>query len=296
MISIAQFINVMRLLKARKVEENSYYTGKDNPTFEIKGIYFRHSGKYFICTYNKEIPVEIREKAKEILGDKGNRGVHFWYGEIHTVLGLVTVVTMINNNYTQEYVNSIIDKVYQKLFKAYVVNKKINFKTSEYSIEKITVVLEKFHRITNPLLSKELKLINPNLYENKLKLWYDLENTSYGCITLKTDEYFINFKRKNKKWAFRYEDDENESIITHYYDPKEYKEEILFIRYYTKNENSDISTEYRLNLGLQTGSILDEDKKMNERLISQIEIDLVIQKIEQAIRNIEENIISQITI
>ncbi len=85
------------------------------PRFFVGDVVLQHSGSDYVFQNGREIPTEIMSKAMVELGEKYPGGDNFWCGEIHSVKGLLTLVSMFENRYSKKLVESLTRKTYQKL-------------------------------------------------------------------------------------------------------------------------------------------------------------------------------------
>lgn len=65
------------------------------PCFYVRGVEFYHSGSYYIVTGNQKVPDEIMNQAMAEFKETHPGKDNFWWGEIHTVRGILTLVAML---------------------------------------------------------------------------------------------------------------------------------------------------------------------------------------------------------
>ena len=81
--------------------------------FEIKGTYFVHVDDDYVLLREKRVPEEIMNRAIAELGERSPEKDHFLHGEIHSVKGLMTLVSMLDENYNKRMVEKLTNKTSQ---------------------------------------------------------------------------------------------------------------------------------------------------------------------------------------
>lgn len=117
-ISIYEFKTAMEELKAEYAGMTvGTRTQGPVPAYCVDGVIFLHSGSYYVVLRGRGVNPDAMNFAMEKLGEGYPGDKHFWYGEVHTVKGLITLVLFINNSYSDEQVNALMIKTYRRMLK-----------------------------------------------------------------------------------------------------------------------------------------------------------------------------------
>lgn len=85
------------------------------PCFNVAGTIFLHSGSYYIVQRGEIASEEVMNSAMAQLGEKHPGKDHFWWGEIHSIRGILTLAAMLDRKYSKELVDELTNETYKKL-------------------------------------------------------------------------------------------------------------------------------------------------------------------------------------
>lgn len=161
------------------------------PNFNVSGVDFIHSGSYYIVQRGHVAPDEIMNQAMAELGEKYPGGKHFWYGEIHSVRGLLTLSAMLENRYSKELVDKLVNETYQKLLDASFIKEVPAFPfhdTHSPKMETLFHLLAEYSNIVNPFADSRLSLAEPAQYLDTV----DISISDKPRLTMFSDSAHIN--------------------------------------------------------------------------------------------------------
>lgn len=146
MISSIEFRTAMKVFGTKENKTVDKYL---QPCYTIRGINF----SFFADTVTwlgDELPEEILEKAREILSNGNNQieDSHFENHTIYTVKGLLTIAALLENKYTKEYIENLLNQTYKRILK--IVNPG---KMPKDGLTKIQDMLDEFKKCVNPFES-----------------------------------------------------------------------------------------------------------------------------------------------
>lgn len=107
-ISIREFQVAMETCEATRLTDRkgSRYN-ISVPCFEVRGVEFLHSGSYYIVLRGNKVPEEIMNQAMAELGEKHPGGTNFWWGEIHSIRGILTLAAMLECRYSKKLIDEL---------------------------------------------------------------------------------------------------------------------------------------------------------------------------------------------
>lgn len=167
-ITIVEFRVAMETYHARRLADcdGTRYSIRV-PNFNVSGVDFIHSGSYYIVQRGHVAPYTIMEQAMAELGEKYPGGKHFWYGEIHSVRGLLTLSAMLEGRYSKEMVDKLVNETYQKLLDLSFVKEHPVFPFHDMhspKMETLFHLLTEYSNIVNPFADANLSLMEPIQY------------------------------------------------------------------------------------------------------------------------------------
>lgn len=112
-ISLKEFEVAMEVLGATKLydREMSKYDDILVPCFKVGGITLTYSGFGYVEPWGV-IPKNILSQAMAKFGEDYLGGFNFWCGTVHTIQGLVVLALLLENRYSKELTDNLIDKIY----------------------------------------------------------------------------------------------------------------------------------------------------------------------------------------
>ncbi|MDR0398067.1 MAG: hypothetical protein LBH36_02695 [Candidatus Nomurabacteria bacterium] len=191
-ISIKEFEITMRSLFTHRIKDRPGH--KTLPCFKVEGVTFTHSGTYYVV--QEGVPYWIYNAAMAIVGERGQGGDNFWSGEIHSVKGLIILVSLLKREYDQKFIDRLTNTIYKKLLKHALrdSNAPLCAVPVDLDLKKLQEVLAQYKDVVNPFGNDRISLAEPATYVDKVRLGieYDLSDNSYE-VSLATDIFNTNF-------------------------------------------------------------------------------------------------------
>lgn len=265
-ISTVEFQTAMETYGAKRLPDGTGSRYRINvPSFKVGETVFLHSGSYYIVQSGKYASNEIMEKAMAEFGEKKPGGSNFWYGEIHSIRGILTLAAMIENRYSKELVNKLTDETYQKFFDSSTGLKnteQIHFATTNQRLEEISKLIKEYSSLVNPFSSEEFKAKKPSEYLDKVSMEFFAEEdkTTLECSS---NSGGVQFANNPRGWSYfslfnNNPNDEKRGYteIVHYYckeSGKEKEDEVLYIHYRATDGYEEHPSNFDLRISLKTG-------------------------------------------
>ncbi len=272
-ISIKEFSTAMEVYGATRLPNHigSRYN-VSVPCFEINGIMFFHSGSYYIVNRNREVPERILNKAMAELGEEHPGGSNFWWGEVHSVRGMLTLASMLENKYDKNQVYKMTCEVYRKLLSHPKIQKNFEFPYRDTMFsDKFSYMhklVSEFDKKVNPFADSKLTMLSPEKYFSKVKVgiesFYDeFESVSLTlsstlnstCVSMNnsstgvtyTLSFDVKYKGRNRLGYL---------VLSHYYAPEKRSEpddEIIYLHYSPYNDYQAHPEDIDLRISLKSG-------------------------------------------
>lgn len=308
-ISIREFQVAMETFGAKRISDGvgSRYR-IPVPCFVVADFVFRHSGSYYIV---HNISSTIIEKAMFELNEKHPGGNNFWYGEIHSVKGLLTVACMIEKRYTKEVLETLVNETYKKLLESELIRgvAKTSCKTYDFSVMKESKVmlmselcrlLDEFDNIVNPFVNAEFSVKEPSSYIDRVGIEV-VQNHPSARLCLYTNSFELRYVLNGSCVAWSYSAVDNIgqpggfTLINHYYDnnpmnENHNNEEIVYLRYTTSDDYEELPNDIDLRISLKTGMAWTTLHEEKSKLATQKEIKLMIRHLKKMIKKAKNDI------
>lgn len=310
-ISIQEFQKTMEILGAQRLNDRkgSRYD-VFVPCFRINRTQFYHSGTYYVVNSGGEIPSKIMDCAMEAVGEKDPGGRNFWWGEVHSVKGMIVLATMMKGNYSKELVDELTNKVYKQILDNSLIKKNIEFETEFRTIspkmQKLYKLLKEHRNVVNPFGIEGVKIKEPVKYIDKLDIKFSKSEKNEGSywLTLKNTSYETYLRNSPTGWCYRSEIylQENQKsdfiLLIHYYEKESsntVEDEIIYLKY---NMKKDVDTEAEnevegvdLRFSLKTGLAWKTYKEKAAQPITDEQLDCIITNLKISIRYLKKNLI-----
>lgn len=298
-ISIREFEVAMETYGARRLKytEESRYSIQI-PYFIVKNTVFKHSGSYYIVQREERVPDELMNLAMAEFGEKAPGGVNFWWGEIHSIKGILTLVSMLDGKYSKELVEKLTIKTYEKLLSSEMIKENIKLpfvNTSSEKMKKLCDFLQEYNNIVNPYKNPDLTFKSPSEYIDKIniKVSENKKLKNYR-LELKNSSVYVDSARDLVGWNYRsivgiQENRKNGEIYcSHYYDYKT-EDEILYVR-----ESLGSEENVNMKLNLTTGLTWKIGKESCASPVTDEDIDIFIKYLNICINKIQKRIVKYI--
>lgn len=167
-ISLKEFEVAMETLEAKRLYDNNAMC------FHINGITFKQPFSRYSVTCDIKLPEGILNSAMTELGESPPGKYHFQSGEIHSILGILTIATMLKGNYSRELLDELTNKTYDKLFNDYgIKNSEPEFSpTQSVKLKELRKLVKEYDDIVFPYGS-DYKLKPYSEYIDKVDLSVD---------------------------------------------------------------------------------------------------------------------------
>ena len=274
-ISIEEFRVTMETYGAVRLSDRlGSRFSKYVPCFGVGNIAFLHSGSYYVVQRDGKVSNEIMNNAMKVLGEKCPGDKNFWHGEIHSVKGLLTLVSMIDNRYSKESVDLLTNEIYKKLLhNSLIRNASISSKGQiAPKMKKLRDLLIQYDNIVNPFANHQISLKDPIEYLDIINIETAFSNNS-AYLNLTTENYQCSFKNNSEGRFYETtsysEDESNEGLtnIIHYFINETNKtpaDEIIYLNYIEGNDYGgpdDIDLRISMKTGLAWSTYNEEDAK-----------------------------------
>lgn len=314
-ISINDFTVTMETYGATRVENR---TGSRNgisvPCFVVgDGVALIHSGSYYIVQRDNQASDEVMNQAMAVFGEKEPGGENFWYGEIHSISGLLTLASMLDGKYSKELVEQLTNQVYKKLLDNPDIKsnqKVICNKINSPKMKHLRALLSEYANVVNPYGNSQLHLKEPIEYLNSISVHVsepDSPDTfTYICLTANTTstEHYKSYKGWSYHSGIRMQKNRRNKYLRvgHYYNnglDMQPFDEVVFIDYsdvagkgYFNQHTDDIDLRISLNTGLAWKTY---DEK-NAHPVTDEELNVVISYLKATIKAVKHKIVNKMVI
>lgn len=296
-ITTRQFILAMETYGAKKMPDmRSPKTHLTVPSFKVGGFVFYHSGDDCIFSII-QIKQEILLQAMRQCGESFPRS----YQGIYSIEVMLTLAAMIDNKYSKNFVDGMINEIYQKLLMEMDIHRKVEFpfpSTHLPKMEELCELLPEYSQVVNPFESG-IKLKEPVDYLNRIKLRLNDEN--HTRLFLFTESVETLFLKDTSGWMYHSKcsiqknQKIGELVIEHNYNDGSDNEfpldETVLFSY---KEDEKKSAEYILEISLKTGLAWENYEKENALPVTEKQMEEMVDCVKTSIQQIRKNIINYI--
>lgn len=315
-ISIREFQVAMETFGAERLSDR---TGSRYcilvPCFQLNGIQFFHSGSYYIVHRGNNIPDDIMNQAMAEVGEKHPGGDNFWWGEVHSIKGMLTLATMLRGDYSKTLVDQLTNKAYEKLLECSLIksNVKFPFEFSTHSpkMQKLRKLLEEYSNLVNPFGNGDINIKEPIGYLDKIKVQLAAGNEessdAYSRLTLNSPSFETLFKIDSKGWTYRssvnVQKNHKNGLIHfyHYYENGSKNtnvDEVVYLEYNVQGKEKDIFNtlpeDIDLRISLKTGLAWKTYKESKAELATDEQLDVMIAHLKMTIKSLKKNVLHNI--
>lgn len=312
-ISFKEFETAMETYGATKVfgQVGSRYN-VSVPCFNVAGINFLHSGSYYIVIRGGKVPKGILNKARAKFGEKYPGGDNFWYGEIHSVRGILTLALMLEGKYTKEMVNKLTDETYKKLLSVPLIqrNTKVPLKKAviQQKWEEFYKLVLEYDNVANPFCNNAYLLKNPSEYLDKvgISISFSEKNGIVDSVklNLKTKNSSTNFDDNEKGWYYHTNgwndiekgDESGYTAMGHYYNnglDKRPIDEVVYLNYTTGGGYDERPGDIDLRISLMTGLAWRTYKEEDAAEVTDKQLEVMITHLKRSIERTKKIIIDE---
>lgn len=302
-IAIREFELAMEALNAEQLPKKEIQHGMWVPCFKVGDVSLVHSGTDFVFQIGNNRTIEIMQKAKAELGQNQNDLVH--RNEIRSIRGLFTLVLMLENKYSKESVEKLIDETVTRLLNTPMLKTYLEKHYTGINLKNADTLynlLQEYDKIINPF-SCESSQKNPASYIDKIAISFSFNdnllekpNFTFSLSSMESTVEFIYSPASLTYYAEYLNDEKQETFngytsFDHYYiTSNDNSDEII-----TLNVNDFNSSNLCLNISLKTG-LAWESEGITAKPVTEEQLDFVICHLKKCISRIKNTITSKIII
>ena len=306
-ISISEFRVAMETYGAKRLpnREGSRYR-VPVPCFAVGDVEFLHSGSYYIVQRGNKPPKETMDKAMAEFGEKHPGGDNFWWGETHSIKGILTLAAMLEGKYSKELIDELANTTYKKLLEHSLIQTNVEFPfQSNHSpkMEELCKKLAEYSNIVNPFGNDTVDLKEPIEYFDSLKLSIESKEgeNPYARLALEGRSSQAIYNNDFDGWCYYtmilFQKNRKNGYISlghHYTNGKDRRpvDEVVCLDYRT---NIDSYAHHRgdidLNISLRTGLAWQNYKEERAAPATDEKIDIMITHLNTSIREIKQRIV-----
>lgn len=305
-ITIAEFRVAMETYGAKRLpdQEGTRYNVLV-PCFSIGNVDFRHSGSYYVVQWRT--PQKIMDKAMAELGEKHPGGDNFWWGEIHSVKGILTLAAMLEGKYSKELIDELVNTTYKKLLECSLIQKNVEMPFRNIHSSKMVELCKKlteYSNIVNPFGNETVELKEPKEYIDSLKLSIAFKEgeTPYVRLNVEDESSRAKYSNDSEGWCYdtkiliqNYEKNSYISLVHYYTNGTDHCpiDEVVYLNYKVnagsyEHHPDDID----LRISLKTGLAWKTYKEKQAAPTTDEQIDIMITYLNTCIKKIKQRIIS----
>ena len=207
-ITIAEFRVAMETYGAKRLpdREGSRYNILV-PCFAVGDVEFLHSGSYYIVQRGNKVPEKIMDKAMAEFGEKHPGGDNFWWGETHSVKGILTLSAMLEGKYSKELIDELANTTYKKLLESSLLQTNVEFPfqiTHSPKMEKLCKKLVEYSNIANPFGNDAFNFKEPIEYFDSVKLTLSTKGGSkpHVYLTIEGKSFESMYGNDSNGWYY----------------------------------------------------------------------------------------------
>lgn len=303
-ISTREFCIAMELLGANKLNDMFYPKHTTYvPCFQVGDCEFLHGGDGFVVQANHKIPRELLEKAMNEFGEKYPEGYNFRWDEIHSVEGILTLCTMIENRYTKEFVQDLVDQIYTKIIDQSLAtsNKQPHFHTPKMDL--ILALIDAYDNIVNPFGDAALKMKKASEYMKTIKTFFSIPDDETTIVRLKNLNTQTEFNKTITGWHYssilwntsNTTYDGGYTSIDHHFEITRNNKSIseyLLLQYTSQDDYKDYPGDIFMRLDLKNATICRPYIDKVPHLATDEELDLIIQHLQNTMIRLKKDILA----
>ena len=301
-ISIAEFRVAMETYGAERLSDRpgSRYDILV-PCFAVGDYVFLHSGSYYIVQRGKEVPEETMDKAMAEFGEQHPGKDIFWWGETHSIKGILTLAAMLEGKYSKELVNELSNTTYKKLLENPLIqaNVELPFESSQTpKMKKLCKKIITYDNIVNPFGSTA-DLKDPIEYLDRIGISISSKegNKPYTQLSLIGKTSNANYHNDSNGWSYNINIDIKSVHISvgHYYtNGKDGQpiDEVIYLNYRTNSGSyEDYPDDIDLRISLKTGLAWKTYQAKQANPATDEQIDTMIKYLSKSINSIKRRIL-----
>lgn len=309
-ISINEFVVTMKTIKATRLLDSpsSRYNYLLVPCFVVKGVTFIHSGTNYIVQLHNENADNSVESVIASLGENCPKSFQSYDGNIYSIKDLIALVSLLNGNYSTEFVNDLTNTVYKKILdcEALKISNVIEIGDNlSPKMQELCQVLRRYDLISQPFCNAELTIKDPIDYLEDVYISSHISDnaTGFSLVTNPTAiHYYNDMNGWNHNTNFLIEKDQKTTYLStgHIYHnglDMQSKGNIVFFNYDVGNLSKNFSrSASNLRISIERGMSWEIYHEAEAIPVTNEQIDLMIHHLEISIQRIQNDIIPNIVV
>ena len=304
-ISIAEFRTALEEYGAKRLPDDiGTRFSVPVPCFNVNGVIFKHSGSYYIVKRGEEVPDEVMDRAMAEFGEKHPGGRNYWWGEIHSVEGILTLASMLDGKYSKELVNELTNRTYKKLLECSLIQENVDLpeRVHKPNMEKLFRKVSEFDNAVNPFMA-DYDMKDPEEYFNRVRVAVDVakDDTLFAALSIYGKSFQTIHDIDSDGWYFTATADVQKNrkngyiTIGHLYNNgNDHRpvDECVWVNYKTKRHtyHSD-PTDIRLTISLSTGLAWTDSDGRHTAPVSDEQLRVMIIHINEVIKKLHKRAI-----
>ena len=303
-ISTHEFCIAMELLGATKLTDRFYpkHT-RYVPCFQVKDCEFLHGGDGFVVQANHKVPKDLLEKAMNEFNETYPEGYNFRWDEIHSVEGILTLCTMLENRYYKELVQSLVNQIYDQIINQSqaTTNKHPHFHTSKMDL--ILTLVEVYNNIVNPFGDSDLKMKKASEYMKDIKVFFSITEEDTTIVRLKNLNTQTEFWKTDTAWHYtsifwntsNTTYDGGYTSIDHNFEISRNRKSIseyLILQYTSQDDYRDYPGDIFMKLDLKNATICRPYIDKEPHLATDEELDAIIFHLQNTMTRLKQDILT----
>ena len=299
-ITTAEFRTAMETYGARRlVDRKGSRANFPVPCFAIGDVVFFHSGTYYVVHRGAEVPEETMNRAMAELGEEHPGGENYWYGEIHSIRGMITFALMLEDKYSKEFADDLTNETYKKLLGCPLIQEPPSSK-----MEELHRLVAQFDVYANPYANGAFELKEPIEYLDKLDVTIACRegDTVHAHLIIMDKESRVETTYWYEYDGWRYEvtiptlknGKKGYISLGHYYTnnmANQGIDEVISLDYSADNEVLDHPDDIEFRISLNDGSAWRTYGKEKHHPATDEQIDLMLKYLNIAIQEVQQRII-----
>lgn len=313
-ISINEFQVAMETYGATRLSnrQGSRYSNVSVPCFVVgNGVALMHSGSYYIVQRDNAAPEEILNQAMAVFGEKHPGGSNFWWGEIHSIPGVITLASMLDDKYDKQRVQELTNETYKKLLDNPVaknINDIVFTGINTPKMQELRKVLTEYSYLVNPFANEQLRFKDPIEYLDKVEPYISKKGDPV-CLELTENTTHTRHSADDKGWCYQstvtmQKNRRNKSLtISHYYNSgKDNRpvDEVIYVDYNDRSKPRGCfdphPEDVDLRISLKTGLAWKTYREEQAQPATDEQLDFAIACLKESIKRIKSKIINKMTI
>lgn len=247
------------------------------------------------------------KKAMAVVGETHPGGKHFWWGEIHSIKGMHTLIAMLEGKYSKELIDKLTNETYKRLLDNELIKKNYEFEFKDMhspKMKELYKLLIEYHNVVNPFGSSEIQLKEPIEYLDNIDVSLLANNGSkgYANLCMSTNCAKVKFHNDTEGWYYdtfvyiqKYRKNGYVNFGHYYNNGQEHRAIDEVVRLYCKVNTHICIEDYNnvnLRISLKTGLAWKTYREEQAKLATDAQIEIISSYLRDTIKKIKKKIIN----